>query len=284
MQNRLRRERLARHVQTGLVLLAMVVLFAVTGYVLLGATGLAILIAMGFVMLLAVGQRELRVDTSMARPLATGDHAGIHGIVDRLAREAELPEKPEIYAVPVDEMNAATMGSEAKPILAITTPMLDRLTERELRAIAAHEISHLAQRDLAFFKLVTMLQVLTISVSRIGWLLLILFWPIALASGVRIPLFAIALLLGAPILSILLQAALSRARESAADVGAVELTGDPEGLALALAKIDRHRENLWRQVLPVPQRRRTQESVLRTHPAQEQRVAHLRELADTVER
>ena len=274
---------MAHHVQTGLVLLAMVGLFAATGYVLLGAAGLAILIVVGFVMLLAVGRRELRVDTSMAQPLATGDHAGIHGIVDELTRKAGLPAKPEIYAVPVDEMNAATMGSESRPILAITTPMLDRLTERELRGIVAHEVSHLAQRDLAFFKLVTMLQVLTISVSRIGWLLLLLFWPIALASGVRIPLFAIALLLGAPVLSVLLQTALSRARESAADLRAVELTRDPEGLAQALEKIDRHRENLWRQVLPVPQRRRKEGSVLRTHPAQEQRVEHLRDLAASLE-
>lgn len=278
MQNRLRREHIARHAQTGLVLLAMVGLFAATGYVLLGAAGLAMLVVMAFVMLLAVGRQELRVDTSMAEPLATGDHESIHGIVEELTREAKIPEKPEVYAVPVDEMNAATMGSESRPILAITTPMLDRLTDRELRGIVAHEIAHLEQRDLAFFRLVTMLQVLTISVSRIGWILLILFWPIALASGVRIPLPAIALLLGAPVLSVLLQAALSRARESAADVGAVELTGDPKGLASALEKIDRHRENLWRQVLPVPQQRRKEGSVLRTHPAQEQRVAHLREL------
>lgn len=282
MQNRIRREHVARHVQTGLVLLAMVGLFAVTGYVLLGAAGLAMLIAMAFVMLLAVGNRELRVDNSMAQPLAPGGHGSVYRIVDELADTAELPQKPEIYAVPVDEMNAATMGSESRPILAITTPMLDHLSERELRGIVAHEISHLAQRDLSFFRLVTMLQVLTISVSRIGWILLILFWPVALASGVRIPLAAIALLLGAPVLSIMLQAALSRARESAADLGAVELTRDPEGLARALEKIDLHRENLWRQVLPVPQRRR-QGSVLRTHPAQEQRVAHLRELAAALE-
>ncbi|MFW5690005.1 MAG: M48 family metalloprotease, partial [Spirochaetota bacterium] len=145
--------------------------------------------------------------------------------------------------------------------------------------ILAHEVTHVAQHDLKFFRLVMMLQILTISVSRMGWILLLLLWPMTVAAGVRIPLFAIGLLLAAPVGSVLLQATLSRAREYAADLGAVELTGDPEGLASALERIDKAREQLWRQVLPVPQRERRGRSPLRTHPAQEERVGKLRELA-----
>ena len=268
-----------RHVQTAAVLVAMAVLFAVTGYVLLGAAGLALLVGMAFVLLLFVGRRELRVDTSRAQQLGPGRLPEIPRMLRELSRDADLPSVPQAYAIPADEMNAATMGTESQPVMAITEPMLNTLDHAHLRAILAHEVMHVAQHDLRFFRLVMMLQVLTISVSRMGWLLLVLFWPLALTSGVQIPIWAILLLLGAPVASALLQAALSRSREYAADLGAVELTGDPEALAEALERIDRRRNQFWRQVLPVPQRPRNRGSLLRTHPAQEERVRRLRALA-----
>ena len=283
MPDRLQRERLTRQLQTGVVLLAMALLFAATGFVLLGTAGLAILIGTGLVMLVFVSRQEVKVDTSAAQPVSREAHPALHEALDELSEKAGIPEKPEPYIVPADEMNAATMGKESKPIMAVTSPMLRALSDRELRAIIAHEIVHLSQHDLSFFKLVMMLQILTMSVARIGWLLLILMWPLALAGGARIPPLAVLLLLGAPVISVLLQAALSRAREYAADLGAVELTGDPEGLASALEKIDRRREQLWRQVLPMPQQRRRGGSILRTHPAQEERVRKLREIKPTVE-
>ena len=278
MTSRLRRERFIRQVQTGLVILAMAGLFAAAAYVLVGAAGLAVLVGTGFVMLLFLGGREIRVDTSAAKPIKPGSKPALDSILDELTEKAGLPRKPEVYAVPTEEMNAATMGSQTKPLLFITAPMFMHLTDRELRCIIAHEIVHLSQHDLAFFRLVMFLQILTITVARFGWFLLLFFWPFALTTGMQIPFAAIALVLIAPFASILLQAALSRAREYAADLGAVELTGDAEGLAQALEKIDRSQAELWRQVLPVPQRRRNKGSILRTHPAQDRRIAKLREL------
>jgi heat shock protein HtpX len=279
IKDRVHRERMLRHVQTAAVLVAMAALFAVTGYVLLGAAGLALLVGMAFVLLLFVGRRELQVDTSRAQQLGPGHLPEVPRMLRELSRDAELPSVPQAYAIPADEMNAATMGKESQPVMAITAPMLDTLDSAQLRAILAHEVMHIAQHDLRFIRLVMMLQVLTISVSRMGWLLLVLFWPLALTSGVQIPVWAILLLLGAPVASALLQAALSRSREYAADLGAVELTGDPEALAEALERIDRRRNQFWRQVLPVPQRPRNRGSLLRTHPAQEERVRRLRALA-----
>ena len=279
IEDRVRTERALRHVQTAAVIIAMAILFAVTGYVLLGAAGLALLVGMAFILLLVVGGRELQVDTSQAQPLGPNRLPEVSEMLDELAGKAGVPATPEAYVVPAEEMNAATMGKESQPIMAITAPMLDKLDKRRLRAILAHEVMHIAQHDLGFFRLVMMLQILTISVSRMGWLLLVLFWPIALASGVQIPIWAILLLLGAPVASALLQASLSRSREYAADLGAIELTGDPEGLAQALERIDRRRQQFWRQVLPVPQKQPKRRSLLRTHPAQEERVRRLRALA-----
>lgn len=278
----IRRERALRHIQTVGVVVAMAIVFGATGFVLLGGTGLAIVAGSALVLLIVIGRRELKLDTSQATPLADAGYPEIQSTIDELAERAGVDPAPVGYLVPADEMNAATMGSESQPILAITRPMLATLDERELRGIIAHEVSHLAQHDLSFFRLVMTLQLMTMSVARVGWLMLLLFWPLLLAGGARIPPITIALLLGAPIVSVLLQAALSRAREYAADLGALELTRDADGLASALQKIDLRRRRLWRQVLPVPQQRSRRGSILRTHPAQEERIERLRELEPEV--
>ena len=257
----------------------MAALFGITGWALVGPTGLAILVGGSFLLFVFVSRRELQIDTSAAREIGPGDHTSARAILDELSQKAGVEPAPELYLIDAAEMNAATMGKESRPIMAVTSSVLTELSDRELRAILAHEVTHLTQHDLPFFRLVMMLQLLTMSVARVGWLMLILFWPLALMGGARIPLSVVGLLLAAPVASIMLQAALSRSREYAADLGAVELTGDPEGLAMALRKIDRRQQQLWRQVLPVPRQKRDRSSVLRTHPGQEERIERLEKLA-----
>jgi heat shock protein HtpX len=87
----------------------------------------------------------------------------------------------------------------------------------------------------------------------------------------------IPLLVFAPQLTTLLQLALSRAREYEADLDAAGLTGDPAGLASALAKLERFQRGMWEQIL-MPGYRLPEPSLLRSHPPTEQRIARLREL------
>jgi heat shock protein HtpX len=87
----------------------------------------------------------------------------------------------------------------------------------------------------------------------------------------------IPLLLFAPQLTTLLQLALSRAREYEADLDAAGLTGDPLGLAAALAKLERFQRGAWEQIL-MPGHRLPEPSLLRSHPPTAQRIARLREL------
>ncbi len=279
MSSTIRRQRFWRNVQTGLVLVAMVVLFGVVGFAFLGASGLAVVLGAGFLFLLFLGGQEVRVDPSKARPLEAGEEPRLESILEELSNDADLAQVPDVYVLDAEEMNAAAFGRESKPRLAVTRPLLERLSDRELRAVVAHEVTHIAQHDLTFYRFFMMLQILTITVSRVGWIMLLLFWPVLVTSGTQLPPGTIALLIGAPIVSVFLQLGLSRSREYAADLGAVELNGDPEGLAAALEKIDRQQQKLWRQVLPVPQRRGRRQSVLRTHPDQDRRIARLRELA-----
>jgi heat shock protein HtpX len=116
-----------------------------------------------------------------------------------------------------------------------------------------------------------------------GWVLfgvalVIVGWPLWLSGASGVPLLLIPLLVFAPQITTLLQLALSRAREFDADLDDAGLTGDPEGLASALAKLERYQRSVWEQIL-FPGYRLPQPSVLRSHPPTEERVARLRSLS-----
>jgi heat shock protein HtpX len=90
----------------------------------------------------------------------------------------------------------------------------------------------------------------------------------------------VGVLFAAPILSVLLQLAFSRSREFNADLGAVELTADPEALATALKKIEKVQSHLIKMILPFPKRKREESSLFRSHPAIPKRIEKLERIAD----
>jgi len=96
----------------------------------------------------------------------------------------------------------------------------------------------------------------TANLSFLGQIILFINLPLILMTGEGVSWLAILLLVFAPTLSALLQLALSRTREFDADLGAAELTGDPEGLASALAKLEAHQRGWLRRIL-LPCRSRT---------------------------
>jgi len=112
------------------------------------------------------------------------------------------------------------------------------------------------------------------SLLLLGQFLLLLNLPSILFSQGMVSWWAILLLIFAPNLSALAQLALSRTREYDADLSAARLTGDPECLAGALAKIERLQGGWLEQIL-LPGRRVLEPSLLRTHPDTEERIARL---------
>jgi heat shock protein HtpX len=108
----------------------------------------------------------------------------------------------------------------------------------------------------------------------VGQLLLILNLPLVLTGAAVINWWAILLLIFAPNLSALAQLALSRTREFDADLNAVRLTGDPQGLASALVKIEQL-QGVWMERVLLPGRRVPEPSLLRTHPHTEDRINRL---------
>jgi heat shock protein HtpX len=112
--------------------------------------------------------------------------------------------------------------------------------------------------------------------SSVGQVLLFLNLPLILLGGTGFPWGMILLLLGAPTVSLLLQLALSRTREFEADQGAAELTGDPEGLARALDRMEAQQRGLMQNLFGIG-RSPVGSNLLRTHPPTEERIRRLME-------
>ncbi len=265
-----------------LLLSAMALLLAALGYLLAGTIGMVMALGFSIVaMVMHPGMSPyLLLRLYRARELDARLAPDLNRVVQELARRAQLPHSPKLFYIPSDTINAFTVGSREHTVIAITQAMLERMPTREFIGVLAHEMSHVSNRDTWVMGVADLFSRLTASLSLFGQLLLLINLPLLLFSDYTISWFAILLLILAPNLSALLQLALSRTREYDADLGAVDLTGDPVGLAQALDRLEhetgRYMEQLFRPGSRVPN-----PSLLRTHPPTEERIRRLIELAES---
>jgi heat shock protein HtpX len=131
--------------------------------------------------------------------------------------------------------------------IALTDGLLRSLTPRELTGVLGHEIAHIANDDLRVMGLADSISRLTHLMALLGQITILFSVPALLLGIVQVSWPALLLLAAAPQLALLAQLGLSRVREFDADRLAAELTGDPHGLASALAKIERVSHS-WRSV------------------------------------
>lgn len=204
-----------------------------------------------------------------ARALTPQELPEVHGVLRELAKRADLPATPQLYYVPSKMLNAFAVGSRDDSAIAVTDGLLRAMTMRQLTAILAHETSHIRNGDLRVMALADVLSRITGFMSAVG----LLGIPALLGAGMDIPVLGIVLLIAAPTLGGLLQMGLSRAREYDADLDGAALTGDPEALASALQTLEAQQGRAWEGL--VPGGRIPNPSLLRTHPATEQRVRRL---------
>ncbi len=203
-------------------------------------------------------------------------------LVRELCAEARLP-VPRLYVIPAAQPNAfATGRSPRHAAVAVTTGLLDALTPRELKAVLAHELAHVGNRDVLLSSVAAALATgISFLANLAGW---IPFFGHS-EDDEPSPLAALVAALVAPFAALLLQLALSRSREFEADRTGAELLGDGRPLASALAKIERAAQ---RVPLPVEPSQASaylvnpltgSESVLttlfRTHPPTSARIARL---------
>lgn len=205
-----------------------------------------------------------------------------HGMVAELARRAGLP-MPRVYLIDEDAPNAFATGRDPQhAAVAATTGILRVLSERELRGVMAHELAHVKHRDIL---------ISTISATMAGAISALA--NVAMLFGGRDahgrpanPVAGIAVAFLAPIAAMLIQMAISRAREFEADRLGADIAEDPRALASALDKIHR-----YAQGIPLEAAERHPETaqmmimnplsggglrgLFSTHPPTEERVARL---------
>jgi heat shock protein HtpX len=275
-----RRHKIRNVVHSVLLLGGMLVLLALCGWVLFGPDGL-IGMALGAALAFALSPEispHLVLRMYRARELGPRDLPEVPALLRTLAERAGLERVPRLFYVPSTIPNAFAVGGRDDAVIAVTDGMLRALSLRELGGVLAHEISHVRNRDLWLMGIADLAGRLTRLMALFGIGLMFIGLPLWLSGAGGVPLLLIPLLVVAPQLTTLLQLALSRAREFDADLDAAGLTGDPDGLASALAKLERFQRGAWEQIL-LPGRRLPEASILRTHPPTGERIARLRSLS-----
>jgi heat shock protein HtpX len=258
----------------------MLTLLTVIGIQLFGYAGIILVIG-GVIFIVIIATRKTRfAQPDQVYQLPYAQAPELYSIIDGLAERAGIEATPDLYLYPVKYMNAATLDKPGKPMIILTPPMVQRLTRREMTAILAHEIAHIQYRDIFFLQLTQAVHMVTEIVAQTAWIMLLMFLPLFLFSQANLPLYVVGILFAAPVLSILLQLAFSRSREFNADLGAVELTGDPEALATALDKIEKVQSHLIKMILPFPKKGREESSLFRSHPAIPKRIEKLEKIAE----
>jgi heat shock protein HtpX len=175
-----------------------------------------------------------------ARPADRARYPRLYHVLETVAIAAGLPQAPPVYVIDDPAPNAFAAGRNPEhAYVAVTTGLLQLMDERELEGVLAHELSHVRNRDV---RLMTLVAVLVGVIALFSdFLLRAAVWGGGRKSGgiVGLAAFAvgIAALIIAPIAGVLIQLAVSRRREYLADASAAEITGDGEGLALALRKL-----------------------------------------------
>ena len=226
--------------RTGLLMAAIMALFGMVGAVLGGGQGMLLALTLGFgvnlwaywfsdTMVLKL-YRAQEVDATTAPQL--------YNTVSELAARAGLP-MPKVYLIDEAQPNAFATGRNPEhAAVAATTGILQLLSARELRAVLAHELSHVRHRDILTSTITASIAGAISTLANFG-----MFFG-GRSDDNRNPLVALIVLILAPIAAVLIQLAISRGREYEADRGGAELSGDPRALADALAKMDRYAKGL----------------------------------------
>jgi len=265
----------------------LIALLALVGRAVGGVGGMIFAVGFGVVMNFVMYWFSDRIALAAHRAQAvTPEQAPtLYRIVERLTQRAGLP-MPRIYIIPSSAANAFATGRNPRhAAVAVTDGIMQLLDERELGAVLAHELSHVKNRDVL---IATIAAAVAGIISTIGHIAM--FFGGGSRDGNRGGgLGALAWLLVAPLIAFLVQLAISRSREYGADASGAALSGDPEALASALARLEqgqvRHPYEFAGPatahlfiVNPLRGAGANIMNLLSTHPPIEQRIQRLHEM------
>lgn len=174
-----------------------------------------------------------------AQPLEESEAPAVYRIVRGLAEKSGIP-MPRVYLIPSATPNAFATGRNPKhAVVAVTQGILGLLNEEELRGVLGHELAHVKNRDILIASIAaTIAGAISMLSSMARWTLMFSGGRRDDRRGNSNPLVLLVMAIVAPIAALLIQLAVSRAREFRADEGGSHLTGNPLALASALRKLE----------------------------------------------
>jgi heat shock protein HtpX len=279
--NDVRRSNLAAGVRTTALLAGLTGLLVVIGALIGGPQMALIFLGIGLVMNMGTYWFSDRIALRMSRaqPLTPDQAPELHEMLGELSQAAGIP-TPRLYGVPQAQPNAFACGRNPKhAAVAVTEGIVKALNRAELRGVLAHELAHIRNRD-------TLTQAVAATIGgAITWLAYMLLFfqdddsPLGLVGG-------LAMVLLAPIAATIIQLAISRQREFAADATGARIAHDASGLASALERMEAGADAIPMQVNPSaeplyivkPLRGGGVKKLFSTHPPIPERVERLRSL------
>ncbi|MEL6705471.1 MAG: zinc metalloprotease HtpX [Bacteroidota bacterium] len=221
--------------RTAALMAALITLFALIGQALGGSQGLiiAFVFAVGMNFFSYWFSDKIVLKMYKGREVTRDEAPELYDMVDRLRQRADLP-MPKVYITPSDQPNAfATGRNPANAAVAVTNGIVRMLTKEELEGVIAHELAHIKNRDILTSTIAATVASAITLLARFA-----IFIPVGRDNNGG-GLQALLMLILAPIAAMLIQMAISRAREFAADATGADIAGTPNGLAGALAKLER---------------------------------------------
>ncbi|BCJ37953.1 protease HtpX [Actinocatenispora thailandica] len=275
--------------RTALLLGLLTALIIGIGYLIGGTSGLVIAVLISLAMNAATyfWSDKIALRSMQAQPVSEAQAPWLYAMVRELSTAAKQP-MPRLYISPTAQPNAfATGRNPANAAVCVTDGITRILTQRELRAVIGHELSHVYNRDILISSVAAALGGIITALSYLVW-----FIPFGRSEDDDGPgiLGVLAMLILGPIAATLIQLGISRSREYEADADGARLSQDPLALASALRKIDAGAQQLPLQptsqlqssahlMIANPLRAAGVAKLFSTHPPMADRIKRLEELA-----
>lgn len=276
---------IGNRIKTTLFLGLLAALFMSIGFLIGSTMGMAI----GFIIAMGINfgsywfSDKIVLKMYKAKPVSK-DHR-LYQIVEELAKKAQIP-MPKVYTIQAPSPNAFATGRSPKhAAVAATESLLVLLSESEVKAVMAHELSHVKHRD-------TLIQTIAVGIAAsIAMIAEIMQWTLIFGfggdedRGIGGLVGSLAIIILAPIIALVIQLAISRQREYMADAGAVKIMKDANPLITALQKLEgaprgrsRHVSHRPTESLFIvnPFKGSSVASMFSTHPSTQDRIKKMR--------
>lgn len=276
--------------KTMVLMVFLTVLFIFVGSLIGGKYGatIALILAFGMNFFAYFFSDKIVLAMYGAKQVTEAEAPELVSIVRKLSQKAGLP-MPKVYIIDEDQPNAFATGRSPKHgAVAVTTGIMRLLSREELEGVIGHELAHIKHRDILISTIAATLA------GAISYLAQMAQWALIFGGGRHDdeeggghPIAALVMMILAPLIAMIVQLAISRAREYAADAGGARIAGNPLWLANALRKLHYASQNIPMDANPGtahmfivnPLSGKSLLKLFSTHPPIEERIARLEAMA-----